>query len=386
MTIRAFPILSLLVPAALAVLAQEPAPLSTPPEVPNPVSPVSTDPPLVRVPGTSLRHVGEMQPLLYPSLARLCRVQGDVTVRLILGVGGIAFPVGDAEGPPLLREAGRDYVRSVRFDPVQVDGRTVRAVTTATVPFRLQGADAGVPVTGYLLKFGADSPEIGHVSGEVEAKIRAWLTGTGLADRAGLTADPAATLLVRAYLAKAVPGKPDVFLIVRFLRLEDQNVEESILVRDKRILSYNCWLNSGTADPAGDVIASLVQGLLDKIVRPWEKPAKVRDAEARLAAEMATGRPFKAQDFDFAKMRVQNQPPPPPYPPSAKIARIQGTVVVELIIDEQGLPILAHAIEGPPQLRATAESYAMAWQFEPAKLGGVPVRARFKLTMPFSLR
>jgi len=43
-------------------------------------------------------------------------------------------------------------------------------------------------------------------------------------------------------------------------------------------------------------------------------------------------------------------------------------------------------VEGPAQLRQTAENYAMGWKFEPAMLNGVAQTARFKLTMPFRLR
>ena len=94
----------------------------------------------------------------------------------------------------------------------------------------------------------------------------------------------------------------------------------------------------------------------------------------------------KVVDFDFSQIRVKYQPPAPPYPPLAKIAKIQGTVVVEIIIGIDGVPIKAVALEGPPQLRPTAENYAMQWKFEPAMLNGVPQTAKFKLTMPFKLR
>jgi hypothetical protein len=50
------------------------------------------------------------------------------------------------------------------------------------------------------------------------------------------------------------------------------------------------------------------------------------------------------------------------------------------------VPTSAVAKEGPPQLRPTAEAYAMQWKFEPAMLNGAPQYARFKLTMPFRLR
>ena len=91
-------------------------------------------------------------------------------------------------------------------------------------------------------------------------------------------------------------------------------------------------------------------------------------------------------DFDFSQMRIKFQPPAPPYPALAKIARIQGTVVVEITVGPDGIPIAAHSVEGPAQLRKTAEDYAMGWKFEPAMLNGVAQTARFKLTMPFKLK
>lgn len=94
----------------------------------------------------------------------------------------------------------------------------------------------------------------------------------------------------------------------------------------------------------------------------------------------------KVVDFDFSQIKVKLQPPAPPYPPLAKIAKVQGTVVVEITIGTDGVPTRATAIEGPPQLRPTAEAYAMNWRFEPAMLNGVPQTARFRLTMPFRLR
>jgi protein TonB len=91
-------------------------------------------------------------------------------------------------------------------------------------------------------------------------------------------------------------------------------------------------------------------------------------------------------DFDFSQMKVKFQPPPPVYPPLAKIARIQGTVVVEIIVGTDGIPTSAHAVEGPAQLRPVSEDYAMKWKFEPALLNGQPQTARFKLTMPYRLK
>ncbi|GLH66692.1 M56 family metallopeptidase [Geothrix edaphica] len=91
-------------------------------------------------------------------------------------------------------------------------------------------------------------------------------------------------------------------------------------------------------------------------------------------------------EMDFKLIRVKHQPEAPAYPPEAKAARIQGTVVVVLVIDTEGKVTAAKAISGPPELHACAVGYARAWEFEPAKVKGKPVPARFKLTMPFRLK
>ena len=61
-------------------------------------------------------------------------------------------------------------------------------------------------------------------------------------------------------------------------------------------------------------------------------------------------------------------------------------MVVEIVVGPDGIPTSASAKEGPPQLRPSAEAYAMMWKFEPAMLNGQAQYARFKLTMPYRLR
>ncbi len=89
---------------------------------------------------------------------------------------------------------------------------------------------------------------------------------------------------------------------------------------------------------------------------------------------------------DFSQIVITHQPPPPAYPEEAKAQKIQGTVVVEIIVDEAGRPDHVQAIEGPEALKATAVAFAEAFRFEPAQLDGKAVKARFRLTMPFRLR
>jgi len=105
-----------------------------------------------------------------------------------------------------------------------------------------------------------------------------------------------------------------------------------------------------------------------------------------MAVAGAASQAAKVVEFDYNMIKVKVQPPAPPYPNIARIAKIQGTVVVEIIVGVDGIPVSAKAIEGPAQLRAYAENYARSWRFEPAMQNGQPVQAKFKLTMPFKLQ
>jgi TonB family protein len=109
---------------------------------------------------------------------------------------------------------------------------------------------------------------------------------------------------------------------------------------------------------------------------------------ATLSATAVPGSTLKQEPvlMDFSKVRVKHQPDPPAYPPEAKAARIQGTVVVSVTIGTDGRVTDVRGLSGPPELQPCAIEYARGWAFEPAKVKGKAVPARFKLTMPFRLR
>lgn len=66
--------------------------------------------------------------------------------------------------------------------------------------------------------------------------------------------------------------------------------------------------------------------------------------------------------------------PNPLYPPIAKAARASGTVTVQIIIDEQGDVISAHAVAGHPLLQSAAVTAARDAKFTPTRLEGQPVK------------
>src|SRR5829696_3498097 len=66
--------------------------------------------------------------------------------------------------------------------------------------------------------------------------------------------------------------------------------------------------------------------------------------------------------------------PKPSYPPIARAAHASGTVVVQVLIDENGSVVSAHAVSGHPLLQAVAVGAARQARFSPTKLSGQPVK------------
>jgi periplasmic protein TonB len=66
--------------------------------------------------------------------------------------------------------------------------------------------------------------------------------------------------------------------------------------------------------------------------------------------------------------------PKPAYPPIARAAHAAGTVVVQVLIDENGNVVSARAVSGHPLLQAVAVGAARQARFSPTKLSGQPVK------------
>lgn len=75
----------------------------------------------------------------------------------------------------------------------------------------------------------------------------------------------------------------------------------------------------------------------------------------------------------------------PEYPRAAKAARIVGSVVVEVAVNEAGKVIAARALSGPDELRGAAVEAARRWKFEPTMLGGEPLKVIGTITFSFNL-
>jgi periplasmic protein TonB len=76
----------------------------------------------------------------------------------------------------------------------------------------------------------------------------------------------------------------------------------------------------------------------------------------------------------------------PPYPPLAKQARIQGTVVLTALIDKGGNVQHLQVVSGHPLLAPAAIEAVKQWRYKPFLLNGQPVEVETTVTVNFHVR
>jgi protein TonB len=75
----------------------------------------------------------------------------------------------------------------------------------------------------------------------------------------------------------------------------------------------------------------------------------------------------------------------PPYPPMAKMARVQGAVVLQALISKSGNIENLRVVSGHPMLVQAALDAVRQWRYRPYLLNGEPVEVETQITLNFSL-
>jgi protein TonB len=137
---------------------------------------------------------------------------------------------------------------------------------------------------------------------------------------------------------------------------------------------------TGPISPGGDGAAPLATNARPHVVetedvRPPEPPAP-------------TPAPRRVEVLKLSNLvssKIVNKPIPV-YPQIARVAGIQGSVSVEILVDEQGRVVSAKATTGHALLRVAAQQAAMQARFTPTQLNGEPVKISGVITYNFTLR
>jgi TonB family protein len=75
----------------------------------------------------------------------------------------------------------------------------------------------------------------------------------------------------------------------------------------------------------------------------------------------------------------------PIYPPIAKAAHVQGSVLLHVYVDEAGAVTKVEDIGGPPMLKSAAIDAVKKWTYKPFEVNGRAVSVKVIVSVPFSL-
>jgi periplasmic protein TonB len=75
----------------------------------------------------------------------------------------------------------------------------------------------------------------------------------------------------------------------------------------------------------------------------------------------------------------------PTYPPLARTARVQGSVVLAAVIGKDGTIQNLHVLSGHPLLTQAALDAVKQWRYKPYILNGEPVEVDTQVTVNFTL-
>lgn len=119
--------------------------------------------------------------------------------------------------------------------------------------------------------------------------------------------------------------------------------------------------------------------------RPPSAKVKLKPASTSAPNGTATTSP-SAKSGPTTGVRIRSNPKPL-YPLEARRARQEGTVILDVQVSADGIPLsvsLAHS-SGFPSLDRAAVAAARAWRFEPAQTAGVAIRSRVQVPVRFQL-
>lgn len=158
---------------------------------------------------------------------------------------------------------------------------------------------------------------------------------------------------------------------------------------EKALADYQKAADLDAANEAAKDMVKKVTGQLQ--ARAAEKlppPAPVK-AEPVKTEPVKTEAPAKApESVNLGSLSAANaiRMVKPIYAPIAQKSNIEGRVVVEVELDEEGAVVAAKAVSGHQFLRGAAEDAARKSKFKPATYNGQPIKAFGTITYNFSLK
>jgi TonB family protein len=355
--------------------------------------------------------ISQVQPV-YPDEAKAAHVQGTVVLRAVISKEGTVEKLNVVSGPPELMVSAIDAVRQWKYKPYLLNGEPTEVSTTININFKLSDTIAAQGQRPTLVE-----PAPGPVRVYLEPGIE--IRPEELAGNLIRKVEP-----VYPAIAKAAHVQGTVVLRTVIAKTGDVEKVEVIsgppmltgsAVEAARQWIYKPYLLNGQPTEVETTI-NINFSLADATATQVPTDAKVTalaKAQAELTMQDAhlnairseyNGEPVRKVGGGVTAPMVIYQVEPQ-YTPEARKAKAAGMVVVQLIVDEQGLPQNVHVIRGfgigpdgkpDPKLKKAARAAAdgmnqnavnavKQYKFKPAMQDGKPVPTQINVEVNFQI-
>jgi TonB family protein len=118
---------------------------------------------------------------------------------------------------------------------------------------------------------------------------------------------------------------------------------------------------------------------------PQQVPvSSVANATVDTAASVTSNAAERVQ-MSAGTAEVVSRPVKPDYPLLARQMKVQGSVILQVLIGRDGLIQNLHVLSGPPILASAAEEAVKQWHFKPHYQGTDAVETQAKITVNFTI-
>jgi TonB family protein len=322
----------------------------------------------------------------YPPLARQARIQGTVILGATITKTGDVENIQLVSGHPMLAPAAIEAVKQWKYSPYMLNGEATEIQTMIQVNFTLpDGSPASAPANSGPSTFDpVRAPESimrpmriqeidpVYPAYALQSRVQGMVVLDVLINTAG---DVASIDLISGHplLAPAAIDAVKQWRYKPFLLNGDPAP-----VRTNVRINFTLSADKKNEGSAGDALLDLsssgvVGGTVSGIVSATPTapvPAQVR--RIRVSSGVAAG---------LLVTKVN-----PEYPPDARAQNIQGLVILQVNIDDQGNVVQVEPISGDPALTQASVDAVRQWKYRPYLLHGTPIAVETTVQVNFTLR
>lgn len=325
----------------------------------------------------------------YPMEAREKQIQGEVIVKVTISETGTVEKAEVISGNPILAQAALEAAKKWTFKPYIKNGKPTNVATRIPFDFAFKGKvmENGIS-EDRTTTAGSATPGVVRPAQPVTAASALFPPPARAEYKLGPVATPNAE-----YPDKARKKKIEGQMIATFV------VSESGDVISVHASGFNV-----------EAVQAL-QGAVRDAVSKWKFKPVIKDGNPiqvfvtakfmfalKDESERTNGVPGEiAVATDVPKLervRVSSgvirtlliRQVAPVYPDEARRKRIEGTVLLQAVIDKEGRVADLRLISGPPELVQAAIGAVQQWRYRPYLLDGQPVEVDTQLQVNFKLR